>query len=82
MLLLLLFQVGVSWLFVVCEYHINNSSSLCVRSADLYQGEEEIQLGASRDKPSKAVLELTSINNLLVWITVYISYYNLTDWMH
>lgn len=28
-------------------------------SADLYLGEEEIELGASKDKPSKAVLELT-----------------------
>lgn len=42
---------------------MNDSSSLCRRSADLYLGAEEIEMGASNNKPSKPLLELTSIND-------------------
>lgn len=65
-----------------CEYHMHYSSSFCCRSADLYLGAEEIEMGASNNKPSKPLLELTSIKDLFVYVTVYICYGNISHYMH
>ncbi len=49
---------------------MNDISSLCRRSADLYLGAEEIEMGASNKKPSKPLLELISINDLFIYVTL------------
>lgn len=57
-----------------CEYHMHDSSSFFCRSADLYLGAEDIEMGASNNKPSKPLLELTSIKDSFVYGTVYLYY--------
>ncbi len=48
----------------------DSCASLCRRSADLYLGAEEIEMGASNKKPSKPLLELTSINAFFIYVTL------------